>query len=59
MVGGQYEIRHGLSFAFGALGGKYVASPRVGGQIGFAVDFPDVIRKPDPDRNSISSDVRY
>ena len=42
MVGGQYAVRKGLSFCFGILGGRYVASPRLGGQIGFAVDFPDV-----------------
>ncbi len=42
MGGGQYALRNGLSFCFGLLGGKYVASPRIGGQIGVAVDFPDV-----------------
>ena len=41
-IGGQYLIRHGLSFTFGVIGGKYVASPRIGGQIGFAMDLPDV-----------------
>ena len=41
MVGGQYVIRKGLTFCFGMLGGKYVASPRFGGQIGFAIDFPE------------------
>jgi hypothetical protein len=45
LAGGQFQIRKGLSFDFGVLGGKYVASPRVGGQVGFSVDFPDVIRK--------------
>ena len=40
MAGGQYVIRKGLTFCFGMLGGKYVASPRFGGQIGFAIDFP-------------------
>jgi hypothetical protein len=40
MAGGQYLIRKGLTFCFGVLGGKYVASPRFGGQIGFAIDFP-------------------
>jgi hypothetical protein len=45
LVGGQYLIRSGLSFTFGMLGGKYVASPRVGAQIGFSVDYPDVVRK--------------
>ena len=42
LVGGQYAIRNGMTFDFGVLGGKYVASPRLGGQIGFSVDFPDV-----------------
>ena len=42
MVGGQYALRNGLSFCFGLLGGRYVASPQIGGQIGIAVDFPDL-----------------
>ncbi len=42
MAGGQYALRNGLSLAFGLLGGKYVASPQIGAQIGFAVDFPDL-----------------
>jgi len=41
MGGGQYALRNGMSFCFGLLGGKYVASPRIGGQIGFSMDFPD------------------
>lgn len=47
MVGGQYQVRNGMSFCFGLLGGRYVASPQIGGQIGFAVDFPDVFRHGD------------
>ena len=46
MAGGQYVIRNGLSFCFGILGGKYVASPRLGGQIGFAIDFPGIFDSP-------------
>jgi hypothetical protein len=42
LAGGQYAIRNGLAVTFGMLGGKYIASPRIGGQIGFSVDFPDV-----------------
>ncbi len=42
MAGGQFTIRNGLVFCFGLLGGKYVASPRIGGQVGFSMDFPDV-----------------
>lgn len=41
MAGGQYAIRNGVTFCFGLLVGKYVASPRIGGQVGFAMDFPD------------------
>jgi hypothetical protein len=41
MAGGHYTLRKGLNFCFGLLGGKYVASPRIGGQIGFAMDFPE------------------
>src|SRR5258708_24315513 len=43
LVGGQYAIRNGFAFCFGLLGGKYIASPRIGGQIGFSVDFPDIL----------------
>jgi hypothetical protein len=38
--GGNYELRKGFGLAFGVLGGKYVASPIVGGQLGFSIDFP-------------------
>jgi Putative MetA-pathway of phenol degradation len=44
LLGGQYTIRNGFALAFGLLGGKYIASPRIGGQIGFSVDFPDAVR---------------
>ncbi|HEX5226190.1 MAG TPA: transporter [Bryobacteraceae bacterium] len=44
LVGGIYTIRNGLALSFGVLGGKYVASPLIGGQVGFAVDFPDILR---------------
>lgn len=46
LLGGQYQIRSGFGLAFGIIGGRFVASPRIGGQLGFAVDFPDVFRKP-------------
>ena len=44
MVGRQYQLRDGSALAFGILGGKYVASPRVGVQAGFAIDLPDLLR---------------
>ena len=43
LIGGQYAIRSGMTLDFGLLGGKYIASPRIGGQIGFSLDFPDIL----------------
>ena len=43
LVGGQYIVRRGMTFDFGVLGGRFVASPRIGVQVGFSVDFPDVM----------------
>jgi hypothetical protein len=45
MVGGQYIVRSGLTLTFGLIVGTHVASPRIGGQIGFAMDFPDLWRR--------------
>ena len=45
LAGGEYLIRSGFSFTFGLLGGKYEASPRIGGQIGFEMDFPAVFHR--------------
>jgi len=42
LAGGQYEVRKSLSVTFAALGGSHVGSPRIGGQVGFEVDFPAV-----------------
>ena len=70
LVGGMYELKSDLSFTFAALGGKYEASPRIGGQVGFAVDFPNFLHRPssfktpsgnpgiDPSLNSTSSQRR-
>jgi len=48
LAGGQYQLHNGLSFDFGLLGGEYIASPRIGGQIGFSVDFPDILHPSAP-----------
>ena len=42
MFGSQYAIRQGLSVSMGVLGGRYGATPRIGGQLGISLDFPDV-----------------
>ena len=45
MLGGQYNIRSGLAVSFGFIAGKYEASPRIGGQLGLSMDFPDLFRR--------------
>jgi len=45
MAGGQYKVREGMTVNFGVLGGKYVASPRIGAQVGFSLDFPGTLKK--------------
>jgi hypothetical protein len=42
--GGSYQLKPGVSIDFALLGGKYVASPRVGAQLGIAVDLPSLAR---------------
>jgi hypothetical protein len=40
-------VRDGLSLYVGLIAGACTASPRLGGVIGFAVDFPHVFSGPD------------
>ena len=46
MGGGSIAIHRGLALTFGLIVGKYEASPRIGGQIGLSIDFPDLVRRP-------------
>ena len=39
LVGGNYELRKGLTLDFGLVGGHFNASPRAGAQLGFSLDF--------------------
>ena len=45
LVGGIYQVRNGFAISLGALGGKFVASPRFGIQFGIALDFSDLFQK--------------
>jgi len=38
-TGGNYKLKDNLSLDFALTAGKYIASPRLGAQIGFSVDF--------------------
>jgi hypothetical protein len=53
LIGGEYLIRNGLGFTFGSLGGKYEASPRIGGQLGFSLDFPTSKNRGQTARSSV------
>jgi hypothetical protein len=46
MVGAQYAVREGISLYVGVLAGAYTASPRLGGVLGVAVDFPHMFDAP-------------
>ena len=39
MVGGNYSLRKNMTFDFGLLGGRFIASPRLGAQLGISIDF--------------------
>ena len=52
LAGGMYTVRDGLSLTFAVLGGKYEASPRIGGQVGFAVDFPAIFHRSGSNQSS-------
>jgi len=56
MLGAQYAVRDGLSVYAGLIAGTYTASPRLGGVIGFAVDFPHLFDA--PDRSAMRRSVR-
>ncbi len=40
LAGGWYQFNSRTAFTFALLGGSHIASPKIGGQIGFEVDFP-------------------
>jgi len=52
MLGGQYNLKSGLALTFGFIVGTYTASPHLGGQIGFTMDFPDLWRRAEKSHNS-------
>jgi hypothetical protein len=43
LLGLQCALRRGLSVNMGVLGGTFGATPRIGGQIGVSLDFPDAV----------------
>lgn len=40
LAGGWYQVNSHFAITFALLGGSHIASPRIGGQAGFEVDFP-------------------
>lgn len=44
LTGGAYTVRKNMACTFALLGGSHVASPKIGGQVGFEIDFPSFLR---------------
>ena len=40
LAGGWYQLNSRMAITFALLGGSHIASPRIGGQVGFEVDVP-------------------
>lgn len=40
LVGGWYQLTSRFAVTYALLGGSHIASPRIGGQVGFEADFP-------------------
>lgn len=40
LAGGWYQLSERYAVTFALLGGSHIASPRIGGQVGFEADFP-------------------
>ena len=40
LAGGAYQLNQRVAVTFALLGGSHIASPRIGGQAGFEIDFP-------------------
>jgi hypothetical protein len=39
-AGGWYQLTPRMAVTFAVLGGSHIASPKIGGQFGFEIDFP-------------------
>jgi hypothetical protein len=53
LSGGAYQITKLMSVTFALLGGSHIASPRLGGQVGFEIDFP-LRHAPDAPKTAIN-----
>jgi Putative MetA-pathway of phenol degradation len=56
LAGGWYQLTSRLAITFALLGGSHIASPKVGGQIGFEADFPT--RRASPGKQLASTPPR-
>jgi hypothetical protein len=52
LAGGWYQLTQRFAVTFALLGGSHIASPRIGGQIGFEADFP-LHRAPRPNGTAL------
>ncbi|HLY43437.1 MAG TPA: hypothetical protein VKR52_19650 [Terracidiphilus sp.] len=57
LAGGWYQITSRMAFTFALLAGSHIASPRVGGQVGFEIDFP--LRNASPSKQLASTSPQW
>jgi hypothetical protein len=55
LMGGAYALNNRMSFTFAALGGAHIASPKIGCQFGYEIDFP--LRHPAPIKSAFNDPI--
>ena len=57
LAGGWYQLNSRMAITFALLGGSHIASPRIGGQVGFEADFP--LHHASPAKQQLASTSRH
>jgi hypothetical protein len=55
LVGGAWSLNNRMSITFAALGGAHIASPKIGCQFGYEIDFP--LRHPAPIKSAFNDPI--
>lgn len=55
LAGGAWALNSRMSFTFAALGGAHIASPKIGCQFGYEIDFP--LRHPAPIKSAFNEPI--
>jgi hypothetical protein len=55
LAGGAYALNNRMSLTFAVLGGAHIASPKIGCQFGYEIDFP--LRHPAPIKSALNDPI--